>query len=288
MGASAYLQFITNAFINGNSANATWTGGAANTVALGNLAAGYTATQLNELIGKWFFGTDLPSSTVAMSGSSSFTVGYSTVNSPLVGAGGPSMSDINQGYLGDCYLLSSLAEVANQDRSAITSMITINGNGTYGVRFYVNGAARYVTVDNQLANGGTIFNSASNIWASVVEQAYAEVQAQGVITGNSVNYGNSFSTIGNGGAPEFAVEDITGATAITDFDSGQSNWTSYTYNQSFTSAKSTSGLSTASVLSTLAADLNVGDNLVLCSGTNATDSTGKYTLIADHAMSIYG
>ena len=29
MGASAYLQFITNAFVNGNAANANWTGGAA-------------------------------------------------------------------------------------------------------------------------------------------------------------------------------------------------------------------------------------------------------------------
>ena len=39
-GASSYLQFITNAFVNGNAANAWWTGGAAKSVALGNLAAG--------------------------------------------------------------------------------------------------------------------------------------------------------------------------------------------------------------------------------------------------------
>ena len=104
MGASAYLQFITNAFVNGNAANATWTGGAAKSVALGNLAAGYTVTQLNELTGKWFLGTDLPSSTVSMSGASTFSVSYSTVTSPLYGASGPAMSDIDQGYLGDCYL----------------------------------------------------------------------------------------------------------------------------------------------------------------------------------------
>ena len=47
-----------------------------------------------------------------MSGASTFSVTYSTVSSPLYGANGPTMSDINQGYLGDCYLLSSLAEVA--------------------------------------------------------------------------------------------------------------------------------------------------------------------------------
>ena len=257
-------------------------------VELGNLAAGYTVTQLDELTGKWFLGTDLSSSTVSMSGASTFSVKYSTVTSPLYGTTGPTMSDINQGYLGDCYLLSSLAEVANQDQSAIKSMITNNGNGTYGVRFYVDGVARYVTVDTQLADGGKEFNEGSNIWSGLVEQAYAEVQAQGVITGNSVNDGNSFSTIGNGGAPEYALEEITGATTITDFYSAKSSWTSCTYNQSLQGEKSTSSLSTASVLSTLAADLAVGDDLVLCSMTNATDSSGKTTLVGDHAMSIYG
>jgi hypothetical protein len=288
MGASAYLQFITNAFVNGNAANANWTGGAAQPVKLGNLAAGYTVTQLNELTGKWFLGTDLPTRTASMSGAANFSVSYSTVSSPLYGANGPSMSDINQGYLGDCYLLGSLAEVANQDPSAIESMITNNGNGTYGVRFYVDGQARYVTLDAQLANGGTEFNSGSNIWASLVEQAYAEVQAQGVITSNSINDGNSFSTIGNGGAPECALEEITGATAITDFSAAKSSWTSIVYNQSLTPTKSTSNLTTASVLSTLAADLAVRDDLVLSSWTNAKDSSGKTTLVADHAMSVYG
>ena len=288
MGASGYLQFITNALVNGNAANATWTGGGSTSVALGNLATGYTATKLNELTGKWFLGTDLSSSSVSMSGYTTFSVRYSTVTAPLYGAAGPTMSDINQGYLGDCYLLSSLAEVANQDPSAIESMITNNGNGTYGVRFYVDDQARYVTVDSQLANGGTEFNKASNILGSLIEQAYAEVQAQGVITGNGVNDGNSFSTIGNGGGPEFALEEITGASTITDFDPGRSSWTSYAYNQSFTSATTTSNLSASSVDSTLAGDLLVGDDLVLSSNTYATDSSGRYTLIADHAMSIYG
>ena len=288
MGASSYLQFITNAFVNGNAANAAFTGGAAKSTTLGNLAAGYSATQLNELTDKWFLGTDLPGDSVSMSGAKTFTVTYSTVGSPLYGSGGPTMADINQGYLGDCYLLSALAEVADQDPSAIQSMITNNGNGTYGVRFFVNGVARYVTVDSQLADGGKEFNSATNIWASLVEQAYAELQAQGVVTGNSVNYGNSFSTIGNGGAPEYTLEEITGASAITDFDAGKSSWNSYVFNSSLSVTSSKASLTTASILSTLAADLLVGDDIDLCSETNATDSKGKTTLVADHAMSVYG
>ena len=223
-----------------------------------------------------------------MSGVKTFTVTYSAVNSPLFGASGPSMSDINQGYLGDCYLLSALAEVANQDPSAITSMITNNGNGTYGVRFYVDGAARYVTVDNQLANGGSHFNSASNIWASLVEEAYAEVQAQGVITGNSVNYGNSFSTIGNGGWPStrWKRSPARRRSPISTRAARRGGPTS-TINRS-TQTSYSSGLSTASVLSTLAADLLVGNDVDLSFVHQRQGHERQDTLVSDHAMSIYG
>ena len=289
MSASPYLQYIVHAFDNGNAANAVWTGGGASTTALGNLAAGYSVTQLNELIGKWFLGTDLPISTVNLTGQAAFTVTYSLSTSPLYGSsGGPLITDVNQGKLADCYLLGSLAEVASQDPSIIKSMITSNGNGTYGVRFFVNGVAEYVTVDAALANGGKTFNSGPAIWASLIETAYAEVQASGVITGNSVNSGNSFSTIGNAGAAEMALEEITGASAITDFAANGTTWNQVVYNQSFTSGALTSGLTTASVLSVLAADLLVGDDLVLGSQTAATDTSGKTTLVANHTMSVYG
>jgi hypothetical protein len=287
MSTSTYITSITQALVNGNAANATWTGGAANATALGNLATGSSATQLAELIGKWFLGTDLPSSKVIL-GNTSFSVSYSASSKPLFASSGPSMNDINQGYLGDCYLLASLAETAKQDPSAITSMFTSNGNGTYGVRFYVNGTARYVTVNSSLANGGNIFNSGADLWASLAEKGYAELQASGVVTGNSVNFGNSWTTIGNGGAPEMALEEITGASAITDFRANGGSWAKVVYNSSFGVTGYTTGNSTASVLSTLASDLALGDDLVLSSWTNAKDSSGKTTLVASHAMSIYG
>ena len=286
--ASSYVTYITNALINGNTANAQWTGGAASTSTLGNLAVGSSATQVNELDDKWFLGTDLPCCTVQMSGYSTFSVTYSAVTSPVFGTGGPNMNDINQGYLGDCFLLAPLAEVAYQDPSIIQSMITNNGNDTYGIRFFVNGTPEYVTVNDYLADGGTKFNSATDIWASLVEKAYAQIQASGVITGNTYNYGNSFSTIGNGGEPEYALEEITGASVITDFDAGRSAWSEFVYNDDLITQSSNSGLTTTSVLATLIADLSNGDDEVLSSYTNATDSSGKTTLVADHAMSIYG
>jgi hypothetical protein len=167
-----------------------------------------------------------------MSGYSTFSVSYSAVSNPVFGANGPSMNDINQGFLGDCYFLSSLSEVACMNPNVVSSMFTANGNNTYGVRFYVNGAAEYVTVNNQLANGGNEFNHATNIWASLAEKAYAQLQAGGVVTGNSVNYGNSYSTIGNGGWPAYALEEITGASAITNFYASGSTWSTYVYNSS--------------------------------------------------------
>jgi hypothetical protein len=223
-----------------------------------------------------------------MSGYSTFSVSYSAVSNPLFGANGPSMNDINQGFLGDCYFLSSLAEVACMNSSVVSSMFTANGNNTYGVRFYVNGTAEYVTVNNQLANGGNEFNYATNIWASLAEKAYAQLQAGGVVTGNSVNYGNSYSTIGNGGWPAYALEEITGASAITNFYASGSTWSTYVYNSSFRVTSSSSGSSTQSILNTLIYDLSQGDDLVLSSYTNAIDSAGRTTLVADHAMSIYG
>ncbi len=285
---SSYLTGIMNSLVAGSKANATWTDGKASSTSLGNLAAGSSATQFSELIGKWLLGTDLPSSQVIESGSR-FSVSYSNVSGPLFGAGGPSMSDINQGQLGDCYLLAGLAEVAYQNPAAITSMITNNGNNTYGVQFYINGVANYVTANASLADGGSIFNSGTNIWASLVEKAYTQLQASGAITGNlSANYGNSWSTIGNGGNPAYTLEEITGASTVTQFQSTGCAWTNATYNSSLTITASSAGISLTAVQSTMVADLAGGYDLVLSSCTNAKDSSGKTTLVADHAMSIYG
>lgn len=280
LSTSAYLTSITGSFVNGSAYNATWTGGGTTSVALGNLAAGSTATQFSELYGKWFLGTDLSSSKVTVSGSS-FNVSYSTSSNALVGSDGYGMDDVNQGHLGNCYFLASLAEVADQNSSLISSMFTSNGNGTYGVRFFVNGVAQYVTVNSSLANGGTIFNHDNELWASLAEKAYAQV---GGLTSTS----NSWTTIGNGGAVERALAAITGASVITDFFSSGGSWGKVSYNSSLSMTGYTAGQTTATVLSSIRTALAAGDDVVLSSYTNAKDSSGKQTLVANHAMSIYG
>ena len=109
ISVSPYVQQITDDVIFGNSANATWNGGAATATRLGNLTAASTQTQADELIGEWFLGTNLPSVNLAQLGQENLGPTYQNSTLPLYGSSGaPTIQDVNQGYLGDCYFVSSL------------------------------------------------------------------------------------------------------------------------------------------------------------------------------------
>jgi Calpain family cysteine protease len=190
ISVSAYVQQIADDVIDGNSANATWNGGASTATALGDLTANSSQTQADELIDEWFLGANLPSLSLAAVGQANLNPTYKNSTLPLYGpTGAPTYQDVNQGYLGDCYFLSSLGETALQDPSAIESMITSNGNGTYGVRFMVDGQPDYVTVNSELpvmgagyqwANGSTLefANGDADDWVALIEKAYAQLNAQ--------------------------------------------------------------------------------------------------------------
>lgn len=244
----------------------------------------------------------LPSPAVYMTGYPAFTVSYAAFNNPLFGASGPSITDVNQGYLGDCYLLAPLAELASQDSSLVNNLISSNGNNTYTVTFHIDGVTQQVTVNNELAvaqgTNSLIFNttgSSGAIWASLVEKAYAQLGATYAKSGRATNYtgnndnaGNSWTTIGNGGSPEYALEEITGASKITDYSASVRSWSVTTYNQSLARTQISSMNSLTNVQNILARDLQSGDDLILTSNTNATDSAGNLTLVSSHAMAITG
>jgi len=171
-----YVQVLAGDVINGNRANALYQG-----TTLGNLAAGSTAAQLDKLVSKWFLGTDHPAS-----GGYS----YSTVTGSLFPTGGPSHVEERQGNVGDCYLICSLGAIADSAPDAIQNMFVDNGvesvtkAHTWTVRFYANGVADYVTVDDKLPTdswGNLVYqgdgSSASNpkgLWVALVEKAYAQ------------------------------------------------------------------------------------------------------------------
>jgi hypothetical protein len=148
--------------------------------------------------------------------------GYSAVSGSLFGANGPSYLDVEQGYLGDCWLLASLAAVAARDPADIRSMFTADGtaveNGSavslYTVRFYnSNGVAQYVTVDTELPSGGDYYDYPANgvLWVALAEKAYAEANGAGIVTTMSER-SDSYAAL-NGGDPAWALQAITGKSA---------------------------------------------------------------------------
>ncbi len=179
-GSSSYIADITQNVVLGNAANAKYQG-----TTLGNLSAGASAAKLDKLVNKWFVGADRP-----VASYSGMTVTYVTANGSLFGSGGPKYTDVRQGAVGDCYFVGTLAEVALRTPATIQNMFVINGDGSYGVRFYQNGTSRWVTVDSQLptysggwflyANMGSRASDASNVlWVALAEKAYVQMNEAG-------------------------------------------------------------------------------------------------------------
>jgi hypothetical protein len=161
---------------------------------------------LQNLVGKWFYGTDLPNVTTAAANNGiPAPVVYKQAKGTLFGAHGPSPNDVAQGWVGDCYFMSSLAETALQSPETIKSMFVNNHDGTYVVRFYQYDAGNntwrpdYVTVNlelpvvqsgqykNEFAFAGWYqdgklekYTDPDNVlWVGLAEKAYAQLAEEG-------------------------------------------------------------------------------------------------------------
>jgi hypothetical protein len=178
---------------------------------------------------------------------------YTLVSGSLFGANGPSYLDVHQGYVGDCWLMASLAEVAARDPADIQSMFTAAGttveNGSvvslYKVRLFDSkGVAGYFTVDTELPGSGRYYDQVANgvLWAALAEKAFAEANgADWVTTGSEGS--DSYNAL-NGGDPSWALQAITGKSA-NDFSINPTN---------------------------IAAAWNAGELIVLGSSPNANDN----------------
>jgi hypothetical protein len=221
-GTFEYVWKLTSYIVGGNTANAQYQG-----QTLGNLAAGSTATQLGNLVNKWFLGLDRPGA----GGTYRAFTGQLFVN-------GAAYSDVFQGAVGDCYLVASLAEVAYRNASQITNMFIVNGDGTYTVRFRQGSTAHYVTVDAYLptySNGmamyagyGLMYNNASGeLWVALAEKAYVQLHEMGwVRSGLPGNGQNSYAAI-EGGYIASALSHITGQSATYTWTSASTSFTTF-------------------------------------------------------------
>jgi hypothetical protein len=173
--------------------------------------------------------------------------------------GAIAISDINQGQIGDCFLLSSIGEIVRINPAFISNMIHLNADGTESVTLYKasNGSlagwgttafkATTVSVTNSFQSNGVnngatqdVVGNQKEIWTKVLEKADA-----------TLNGGVGLNSIANGGSPVLAMEALTGHTA------------SYTTPQM---------LSYASLL----ADISAKDLLVFDTPSAGTLSNGLY------------
>jgi len=193
-----HVRYLAKDVVFANIANAKFQG---NT--LGNLTANSPAQKINNLIDKWFYGKDRPALPNNLS--------YKESKLPLFDNGATS-TDVIQGQLGDCYLLASLASVA--DKLGIRTSFIDNGDRTWTIRLYdLNGIRKvdYITVDSYLpvdANGSSIYaNFDKELWVALIEKAYAQYNETGGTW--HLEKSNSYQAI-VGGYPVLALESITG------------------------------------------------------------------------------
>lgn len=197
-----YVRNLTNKIVNGDPANPR--------SGIGNLYAGSSSTQMENLIGKWFLGTDRPTAAGT----------YQYVSGSLFQSG-ISVSDIDQGGVGDCYFMSSLGAFANDRPAVINNMFIDNGDGTFTVRFYNGSSTEYVTVDRYLPTdasgnavyagwgGGSNTSSSNELWAALAEKAYAQLNESGWIGQDNTN---SYAGL-DGGWMAPVMRQITGDSA---------------------------------------------------------------------------
>lgn len=179
-----------------------------------NLVAGSPVTELNRLVDKWMFGKDRPQ---IPSGTE-----YRSVAGNLFVSGASSL-DVKQGNVGDCYLLATMAALADKNNAPIYKMFSDNRDNTWTVTFYRLDRSRiikdYVVVDKFLpvySNSGTpVFasfgtnstNTRNELWVSLAEKAYAQWNETGHTQRS--NTSNSYAGI-SGGFAHYPMLHFTG------------------------------------------------------------------------------
>lgn len=112
---------------------------------------------------------------------------------------GPAMSSIVQGPVNDCYFLSTVESMLNQDPSSISKMITDNGHGNYTVQFG-NGKVEHVKLTDGAIAEFSLAKS-NGAWLAVLGLAVAQDRTgtnavkNATPMGNTIDMGNQAHTL---------------------------------------------------------------------------------------------
>lgn len=139
---------------------------------------------------------------------------YEEIEGPVV-ADGVQPTDVRQGALGDCWLISTMQGVAAANPQLIEQNIRDNGDGTYTVTLYENGKPVEVTVNDEFpaVQGDPTYadnEGDRELWPLLYEKAMAE------------HMGGSYEDL-DSDWPSKAIEAITGEEVKT-YDEGWLPW----------------------------------------------------------------
>jgi hypothetical protein len=127
----------------------------------------------------------------------------------------PTMDDVQQGGLGDCYLLAAVASVVQRDPDHFIRHMKDNLDGTVSVRLYsAADTPLQVTVDRTVVGDKY---AKKTLWVKLLEKAYVASGLKTQTTGDGQD--KSYKDIA-GGASEQALLHLTGHVAET-FSMGQ-------------------------------------------------------------------
>ena len=155
-------------------------------------------------------------------------------------------------------------------------MIASNGNGTYSVRFFVDGQADFVTVNADLpvmggyrwANGSTLefANGTTDDWVALIEKGYAQLNAQ-----TNAPHGLELNSASD------SYEGLSAGTAAAlTLITGKSE-TGYALSAGDSSAE------LASIMSNLASSWQAGEEIIMSTPANSSGN-----LVGDHMYMITG